>query len=172
MDEKTREFLYKLFELEPLLKELKESAEAVAATKSNGYERVSENEPYYFVNALNVCKEGRGGDAFEEKLMTACNYYSSQELAMERAYEENLLRRLRKFSAEAAGYPVKNTDAGPQYRIAYYDGCFHPLKVKDFTYPGEVLFHSEEGAQNAINLFIHQLFELYGGRYMPSEDYH
>ena len=164
MEEIFREFIRQNADkVRQLLKDIE--AEEVSKTFTTGYEKVSKNEPYYWVNVISKVAQGEGGDGREDNLYLAANYYNSNELAERMAFEESLLRRLRKFAAEEAQCPmtVDSWQDGCVY-IIYYNG--EALSVDMLTSTkavGDIIFNSREAALKAIDLFYEELMYYFTG---------
>lgn len=163
MEEIFREFIRQNADkVRQLLKEVEK--EKILIT---GYEKVSEKEPYYWVNAEGRVADGEGGDGREDKLFLWANYYNSNELAERMAFEESLLRRLRKFAAKEARCPM-TVDIWHDYcvYIIYYDGKGLSVDaITDAKAVGDVIFSSKEAALKAIDLFYEELMYYFTGEW-------
>ena len=148
-----------------------EDNEVIDEKKANGFDKVSKDEPYYWVNVMNKVVEGKGGDAREGYLYNAANYYGSIELAERFAFEETLMRELRRFAAERAGYPITLAECDNGWAI-YWDevhGLYCDYVCGTVTF-GDVLFNSREAADEAIERFGPDLEYYFTGKVDAPEE--
>ena len=129
--------------------------------KKTGYERVSENNDFYY--------ESGGGDVefgfdthdyIDDDYYKSANYYSSRIVAGNNVRADKLMRQLRRFSVEHRGHGVDFNSTETAKHYIYYD-CIHDELDITFTFFarvfGMVYFDSEETAQAAIDEFRDEL---------------
>jgi hypothetical protein len=126
--------------------------------KRTGYERVSNDETYYYA------EDGEVGDLIEcdddsdARIYNAANYYSDQTLAENNARADKLMRQLRRFAAEnCEEFPWGVVNK--KYYI-YYDYIYKEIRTgyiyrqKTFS---TIYFDTEENAEKAIDTFKDEL---------------
>ena len=72
-----------------------------AEEKNTGYERVKENDRYYYANYRGEVEDNRDERCtWDDDPYNVANYYSSEEVAENNARADNLMRQLRRFAVE------------------------------------------------------------------------
>jgi hypothetical protein len=139
---------------EDYVRELKEEE------PKHGYEEANEGEPYYFVNVMSKATLGSSRhDGMVDGLYAAANYFSDRELCERVAFEEGLIRKLRRFAAqEADGEVFRNGEKRYLICFDYDKGYSRVGEVEGMNAFGEVLFLTRESAQKAIDLFAKDLY--------------
>lgn len=144
--------------------QLEDEAEPEKPTYSTAYEKVVPGEPWYFVNVVNKAIEGGiGRNGVMLDLYAAGNYYNDIAYAEKMAFEESLIRRLRRFAAQKAEHNVERT--GDRKYLICWDYKTHKFDVGaviGMNAVGEVLFDTEAAAREAIILFEEELLIYFG----------
>ena len=129
--------------------------------KKTGYERVTEDNVFYFVSDRGDIEIGDDSFGFiDEEYYDVANYYSSETVAENNARADKLMRQLRRFSVEHRECGINFNDINIEKYYMYYDysddelGVSFVLRTRNF---GTILFDSEETAQAAINEFRDEL---------------
>lgn len=129
-----------------------------------GYEEAEPGEPWYFVNVVSTAVEGGvARNGMMPDLYAAGNYYNDLAYAEKMAFEESLIRRLRRFAAQKAAHNVERT-GDRKYLICwdYNKNKFDVGAVIGMNAVGEVLFDTEAAAREAITLFEEELLIYFG----------
>lgn len=140
----------------------KQLIEDPSQKKKTGYEKVREDETYYY-----VC-DNEGYDSYldhnddvDNEMYENANYYSSKEVAENNCRADKLMRQLRRFSVEHRVRPIVwgKHDFSIKYKIVF--DCYEEeLKVsleKWTKYFGGIYFESEKVAKLAIETFHDEL---------------
>ena len=129
--------------------------------KKTGYERVTEDNVFYFVSDRGDIEIGDDSFGFiDEEYYDVANYYSSEIVAENNARADKLMRQLRRFSVEHREHEVDFNDMNTKQYCIYYDygnntlGTAFTLCARVF---GVIYFDSEETAQAAIDEFRDEL---------------
>ena len=144
--------------------ELEDEPEPEKPTCSTAYEEAVPGEPWYFVNVMSKAVEGGiARNGMMPDLYAASNYYNDLAYAEKMAFEESLIRRLRRFAAQKAAHNVERT-GDRKYLICWnYDKReFDVGAVIGMNAVGEVLFDTEAAAREAIILFEEELLIYFG----------
>lgn len=144
--------------------QLEDEPEPEKPTYSTAYEEAVPGEPWYFVNVVSKAVEGgitRNGMVSD--LYIAGNYYNDFAYAEKMAFEESLIRRLRRFAAQSAAHNVERT--GDRKYLICWDYDKHKFDVGaviGMNAVGEVLFDTEAAAREAIIMFEEELLTYFG----------
>ena len=129
--------------------------------KKTGYERVTEDNVFYFVSDRGDIEIGDDSFGFiDEEYYDVANYYSSETVAENNARADKLMRQLRRFAVEHREHGVNLNDINTEKYYMYYDyetdalGVGLVLRTKIF---GAIYFDSEETANAAIDEFHDEL---------------
>lgn len=129
-----------------------------------GYEEAEPGEPWYFVNVVSTAVEGGvARNGMMPDLYAAGNYYNDLAYAEKMAFEESLIRRLRRFAAQKAAHNVERT--GDMKYLICWNYKTHEFDVGatvGMNAVGEVLFDTEAAAREAIILFEEELLIYFG----------
>lgn len=129
--------------------------------KKTGYERVPENDDFYYDFANRRVESG-----FDERCFIAddyydvANYYSSETVAENNARADKLMRQLRRFSVEHRENGVNLNDINTKKNYICYDYEDNELRISlmfSTRVFGAIYFDSEETAQAAIDEFRDEL---------------
>lgn len=159
------------FETENCCKEIEvEVADAVgkqliedpSQKKKTGYEKVREDERYYYVCEDEGCDTYRNHyDEIDNKMYKNENYYSSEEVAENNCHADKLMRQLRRFSVERRERPLvwDKPDCSIKYKIVFdcYEEEFNVSPEKWTREFGGIYFESEKVAKLAIETFHDEL---------------
>lgn len=137
-----------------VLEEITEEPKQEPKHRKTGYERAAKGRIYWF-NNLNG-KTGYSNDTTsqDEARYNTANYYTDEQLAKDNARADELMRRLRRFSAEHREKKIDWKDGERKWLIVHdranvikYIGanCLREL--------GSIHFQTEEAAQLAIDTF-------------------
>ena len=127
----------------------------------NGYERVAEENTYFYVSARSCV--GVDVDNYchvDDGLYESANYYSSEPVAENNARADKLMRQLRRFSVEHRECWVNLNDINTKKFFVTYNyenneiQPGYTLQVKAF---GTICFDSREATQAAIDKFHDEL---------------
>ena len=144
--------------------QLEDEPEPEKPTCSTAYEKVEPGKPWYFVNVVNKAIEGGiGRNGVMLDLYAAGNYYNDLVYAEKMAFEESLIRRLRRFAAQKAAHNVERT--GDRKYLICWDYKTHKFDVGavvGMNAVGEVLFDTEAAAREAIIMFEEELLLYFG----------
>lgn len=129
--------------------------------KKTGYERVTEDNVFYFVSDRGDIEIGDDSFGFiDEEYYDVANYYSSEIVAENNARADRLMRQLRRFAVEHRECGVSFNDINIEKYYIYYDysddelGVSFVLRTRNF---GAIYFDSEETARAAIDEFHDEL---------------
>ena len=129
--------------------------------KKTGYERVTEDNVFYFVSDRGDIEIGDDSFGFiDEEYYDVANYYSSETVAENNARADKLMRQLRRFAVEHRECGVNFNDTNAEKYYIYYDysddelGVSFVLRTRNF---GAIYFDSEETARAAIDEFHDEL---------------
>ena len=129
--------------------------------KKTGYERVTEDNVFYFVSDRGDIEIGDDSFGFiDEEYYDVANYYSSDVVAENNARADKLVRQLRRFAVEHRGHGVNLNNANTKKYYIYYDYDYYRLNVSLVSHSrnfGVIYFDSEETAQAAIDEFHDEL---------------
>lgn len=141
--------------LDPKLQEI------ISPKKKKGYEIAELGELYYYVdqNGAILCSEKKA--AYEdEALRINSNFYSSNDIAVNNARADKLMRQLRRFSVEHRQNHLDwSDDDRAKYMITYRheSKTFFPEDVYTTQDFGAIYFDSAEAACEAIDTFYDEL---------------
>ena len=129
--------------------------------KETGYERVTEDNVFYFVSDRGDIEIGDDSFGFiDEEYYDVANYYSSEIVAENNARADKLMRQLRRFSAEHRERGVNFSDTDTKKYCIDYDYDDGELRIS-FVFRskkfGAIYFDSEETTQAAIDEFRDEL---------------
>ena len=129
--------------------------------KKTGYERVPEDDGFYYATSKGYVEYGRDTyDYIDDEYYESANYYSSDVVAEDNARADSLMRQLRRFSVEHRECGVDFNDIKTKQYCIYYDYEDNTL-VTTFMFCakffGVIYFDSEETAQAAIDEFHDEL---------------
>lgn len=130
--------------------------------KKTGYERMSVNQPRYYVDVDGVATMIDADYDLEDGCYEAANYYSDKAVAENNARADNLMRQLRRFAAEHREEQLNWIDYNQEKWYIAYDYRISPeLQVwacdpleRDF---GAIYFDSDKTAELAIDTFKDEL---------------
>ena len=129
--------------------------------KKTGYERVTEDNVFYFVSDRGDIEIGDDSFGFiDEEYYDVANYYSSETVAENNARVDKLMRQLRRFSVEHREHGVDFNNMNTKKHYIYYDyedntlSATFTLCAKVF---GTIHFDSRETALAAIDKFRDEL---------------
>ncbi len=129
--------------------------------KKTGYERVTEDNVFYFVSDRGDIEIGDDSFGFiDEEYYDVANYYSSETVAENNARADKLMRQLRRFAVEhrERGINLNNANTGKYY--VWYNYGSGELGVSSVFWSrvfGVIYFDSEETARAAIDEFHDEL---------------
>lgn len=129
--------------------------------KKTGYERVSEDDDYFYANSRGyvetACEDYYDVD---NEYYESANYYSDKTVAKNNARADKLMRQFRRFAVEHRGNGVNLDDTNTAKFYIYYDYRNNELEPdclfneKAF---GTIHFDSKETARAAIDEFHDEL---------------
>ena len=129
--------------------------------KKTGYERVLEDDVFYYVSDRGDIEIGDDSFGFiDEEYYDVANYYSSETVAENNARADKLMRQLRRFAVEHREHGVNLNDINTEKYYMYYDyddnelGVSFVFRTRNF---GAIYFDSEETANAAIDEFHDEL---------------
>lgn len=129
--------------------------------KKTGYERVTEDNVFYFVSDRGDIEIGDDSFGFiNEEYYDVANYYSSEIVAENNARADKLMRQLKRFSVEHRECEINFGNINTKKYFIYYDYEDDELRVslvfraKNF---GAIYFDLEETARAAIDEFHDEL---------------
>ena len=129
--------------------------------KKTGYERVAEDDGFYYVASKGYVEYGCDTyDYIDDEYYESANYYSSDVVAENNARADKLVRQLRRFAVEHRGHGVNLNNANTKKYYIYYDYDYYRLNVSLVSHSrnfGVIYFDSEETAQAAIDEFHDEL---------------
>ena len=129
--------------------------------KKTGYERVLEDDVFYYVSDRGDIEIGDDSFGFiDEEYYDVANYYSSETVAENNARADKLMRQLRRFAVEHRECEVNFNNINTEKYYMYYDyddnelGVSFVFRTRNF---GAIYFDSEETANAAIDEFHDEL---------------
>ena len=129
--------------------------------KKTGYERVTEDNVFYFVSDRGDIEIGDDSFGFiDEEYYDVANYYSSQNVAENNARADKLMRQLRRFSVEHRERGVSFNDINIEKYYICYDYASDELEVSSVVFSknfGAIYFDSIKVANAAIDEFRGEL---------------
>lgn len=85
------------FDIEILDPELQQ----IITPKKTGYEQVANGEKYWYVDySGGICRTCDDNEFIDDKLYSTANYYSTEEVAINNARADKLMRQIRRFAVE------------------------------------------------------------------------
>lgn len=124
----------------------------------NPFERVENNEKFYFINDCGMIGESNDCRGFfQNKVLDVANYCTDKELMEQRALHETLNRLLWRFSMENDGNKINWNDIFQRKYLIYFDHESNKFSVTDFRFmkfDGSIYFYTKEIAQKAIDEII------------------
>ena len=132
-----------------------------APKKKTGYERVQENNEFYYAPCTGdiECVQDFYDD-YDAMCYNTANYYSSLSVAENNARADQLMRQLRRFSVEHRERGVNFNNVDTQKYYIYYDYESNELGLAITYYAkrfGTIYFDSEEAIRAAIDEFHDEL---------------
>ena len=129
--------------------------------KKTGYERVTEDNVFYYVSDRGDIEIGDDSFGFiDEEYYDVVNYYSSETVAENNARADKLMRQLRKFSVEHRERGVNFNDTNIEKYYICYDYASDELEVSSVVFSknfGAIYFDSIKVARAAIDEFHDEL---------------
>ena len=124
-----------------------------------GWEKPERGSPCYYEDALGRVQKFTAEEASEaqlELLYNKANCFSSETLATNMARGDQLIREIRRFAVE---HRTKPLDCDKCYTIGYNytNKCLEIGASGNWVSFGDVIFESEELAQEVINLYASEL---------------
>ena len=121
-------------------------------TRKNPFERVTMDDKYYYIVAENqidtyidMC------DSVDDRLYSACNYFTDKDFANQVALHQLLYRKLLKFAYDNGLEDIEWNNLNNHWYIFYnYAGCCFDCRRNDGCKSQNVYFSSEEAAERAI----------------------
>ena len=126
--------------------------------KKTGYERVPEDNEYYYVTAKDIVMSGL--DDIDNSYYDSANYYSSKIVAKNNARADKLMRQLRRFAVEHRENEIDWNDYMSVKFYIVYNPATSNLRVGQgcmLYYFGDIYFDSAETARAAIDKFHDEL---------------
>ena len=143
---------------EVVLKSIEEKNEE--KKKINGYERCETSNKYSYVNGKGEVITESDIDFEEDDLRFAiANYYSSEEVAINNARADNLMRQLRRFAVENRKDKIDWNDEREYKYYLYFSYLDQKIWI-DFKHVSRsfgIYFDSQETAERAIEEFKDEL---------------
>ena len=129
--------------------------------KKTGYERVLEDDVFYYVSDRGDIEIGDDSFGFiDEEYYDIANYYSDKTVAENNARADKLMRQLRRFAVEHRECEVNFSDTDTKKYCIDYDYDDGELRIS-FVFRskkfGAIYFDSEETTQAAIDEFHNEL---------------
>lgn len=132
-----------------------------APKKQTGYERVPEDDAFYYVSFIGDVECGPDFyDDYDTRSYNTANYYSSKIVAENNARADRLMRQLRRFAVERRESEIDWNNIHIDKHYIYYNYDNHSLNVCDMwssKVVGTIYFDSKETAQAAIDEFHDEL---------------
>ena len=124
-----------------------------------GWEKPEHGSPCYYEDALGRVQKftvDNPSEAQLELLYNKANCFSSENLATNMARGDQLIREIRRFAVE---HRTKPLDSNKGYTIGYNytNKCLEIGASCNWVAFGDIIFESEELAQEAINLYASEL---------------
>ena len=152
---------YKDIEVDITEEELAKLAEPQKTSKPTGYERVKEDDVYYYVKSYGETQWVREAcDEIDDKYYDVANYYSSELVAENNDRADKLMRQLRRFAVEHREREIDWNDSDiSKYCIRYdYDvSAWYVDTYNSMRFFAGIYFDSYNTAQAAINAFHDEL---------------
>lgn len=140
---------------------LKFDFEEIKETK-NPYERVNNDERYYFVSERGVENFKEFTECSDNELFNSSNYFNNRNYAEYVAFKETLMRKLDRFAWENNEKVIDWYDCSTKYYIKI------DIDIKKFRISrciscrsNDIYFTSEEIAEKALKKFKDDLMKLY-----------
>lgn len=125
--------------------------------KKTGYERVPEGGKYYYQRTTgDTVSDVEKSDGFDNGRYNAGNYYSDEQLAIDNARADTLLRNLRRFAVEHGDISARGA-LGKYHILKSGTEIYVPMSIVNSRAFGEVWFSSKEAAELAIQTFSDEL---------------
>lgn len=146
-------------------KELIEKIKEFLSKKAtNSFDKVAFGEDYFFIGDEGVVhKERHTQTCSDTNRYRNGNYCTNYSYIVSRAKEENLMRRMWRFSLENNGDKI---DWGDNHQEKYYLWVdVNEVKINKCTiahYLGQVYFISREVVEKAKEIFEKEIIEVYG----------
>lgn len=143
-----------------------ESNQAKQSNRRTGYERAKLHDVYHYITSTGIVdtlRDGGNGKDTNARYDSG-NYYTDMSLSEDIAREENLKKRMRRFSAEHRKRPLVWGDSGKPNYFIYYDFFKNDLEITHVYATKrsfEVYFDSEETAKAVIEEFYDELIWLH-----------
>lgn len=152
---------YKDIEIDITEEELAKLAEPQKTSKPTGYERVNEDDVYYYVKAYGETQWVRETcDEIDDNYYDVANYYSSTFIAENNARVDQLMRQLRRFAVEHRECKINWHDrTQPKWYIEFDHDNYELYAYRSWVCRafGNIYFNSKETAQAAIKAFHDEL---------------
>ena len=129
-----------------------------------GWERVGENESYYYISCNCYVEKLIEERCMEDKYYYEdANYFSTEEKAEEIDFKQTLFRKLQRFSDENGGNEIDWNDADQTKYGIVYETKVNAVSVRVCTVQrfGEVYFQSYEAAREAARLLKDDLIKYF-----------
>ena len=140
---------------------LKMDFEEIKETK-NPYERVNNDERYYFVSERGVENFKEFTECSDNELFNSSNYFNNRNYAEYVAFKETLMRKLDRFAWENNEKVIDWYDCSTKYYIKI------DIDIKKFRISrciscrsNDIYFTSKEIAEKALKKFKDDLMKLY-----------
>ena len=129
--------------------------------KKTGYERVLEDDVFYYVSDRGDIEIGDDSFGFiDEEYYDVANYYSSETVAENNARADKLMRQLRRFAVEHRERGVSFDDINIEKHYICYDYASDELEVSSVVFSknfGAIYFDSIKVTRAAIDEFHDEL---------------
>lgn len=126
-------------------------------TKKNPFERVSQSDPYYYIDAFDEIHGFCDNSAREDDESFNCvNYFNDKQFAVQVALHQLLYRKLLKFAYDNECEDTAEWDGVNEHWCIYY-GCHSDQFDTTFhtcTHHSVVYFSSDDAASRAIEEVI------------------
>ena len=137
--------------------------------KHTGWEKPEHGDTFFYEDALNrvqaaYLNDDESVNTQADLLYESVNCYSSEIVAKNISRGDKLHRQLRRFSIDHGGYPVNHDAGGFTITYNYVNKCIEVGMTGSYMAFGDVLFPSEEVAQEAINTFRSELMWYFNER--------
>lgn len=141
---------------------LKFDFEEIKETK-NPYERVNNDERYYFVSERGVENFKEFTECSDNELFNSSNYFNNKNYAEYVAFKETLMRRMDKFAWENNAKVIDwNDSCSEKYYIVFSNKHSELIIDWDFSLQSNnIYFTSKEIAKMALEKFKDDLMKLY-----------
>lgn len=132
-----------------------------APKKKTGYERVQENNEFYYAPCTGDIEYVQDFyDDYDAMCYNTANYYSSLSVAENNARADQLMRQLRRFAVERRESEIDWNNTHIDKHYIYYNYAYHSLNVCDMwssKVVGTIYFDSKKTAEAAIDEFHDEL---------------